>query len=228
MKISLLITLIFFSFVSCVPKTDKSLNEKNKNDIVLNLKQKKDKAIKDSILQIEQSKVLGGIEFGMSKKEFDLAFKKFLYEQRQPDKVLGKDFYEYYIGNYEFNGISFVDLYFEEKLYFLKLYGEYIDWKDYDSKVPKEIKYITDVIKLKYKEPNITNDIPEPYNMNEDYIYVVNSWDVGSKKIEVLVNDQGTWYTVDLRIYQPSIMEKIKKEKEKLEQQNTKENKDVF
>ncbi|NOZ46970.1 MAG: hypothetical protein GXO79_09340, partial [Chlorobi bacterium] len=147
-------------------------------------------------------------------------------ENRKPDDYLGKPYYDYFIGNYEFSQIS--DFYYKDKLFKIIINGKPILWEYFESEVTKEIKAISDVIKSKYGNPTLHYELEPRYKMKKNYTYLINSWTIGEKKIEVRVLDSGTSYWVKTIIKQPKIEYKIQQEKLIKEKAETLKDKNVF
>ncbi len=153
-----------------------------------------EKIRKDSIIAIEQDKVIGNIMFGMTKKDVRTKIEKFRKENRRPNKVLGKPYYDDFIGEYEY--FQILDYYYEGKLYELNINGYLTNWEKYDSEVPRQIRYITDVIIQKYGDPDLHYTLNKAQTTKRIYLpYHVGTW---KKRIEikyqmkeqVIVNDK--------------------------------------
>lgn len=185
-----------------------------------------EKARQDSIIAIEQDKVIGDIMFGMPEKEVKSKIEKFRKENRRSDKFLGEPYYDDFIGEYEYFLIR--DYYYEGKLYELNIIGIPTNWEYYDSEVPRQIRYITDVISQKYGNPDLHSELEQRHKLQEGYTYLLNRWNIGKKRIEIRVSDNGTSYPVIVEIYLPEVREKIIIEREKQEKESANKAKDVF
>ncbi len=185
-----------------------------------------EKARQDSIIAIEQNKVVGDIMFGMQKNEVKSKIEKFRNENRRPDKFLGKPYYDYFIGEYEY--FQILDYYYDGKLYELNINGNPTNWEKYDSEVPRQIRYITDVISQKYGDPDLHYELEPRYKLQKGYTYLINRWNIGKKRIEIRVSDNGTSYPVNVEIFLPEVREKINNEKEQQEKESANKAKEVF
>ncbi|MGB0427898.1 MAG: hypothetical protein ACPGEC_03095 [Flavobacteriales bacterium] len=227
--------IIIFGFLAYgCNQSDKNIEQENKNkqlkqDSITAVKVEQarlEKVRQDSIIAIEQDKVIGDIKFGMTKKDVKLKIEKFKKENRRPDKFLGEPHYDDFIGEYEY--FQILDYYYEGKLYGLNINGNLIDWEKYDSEVPRQIKYITDVISQKYGDPSLHYELPPRYELQKGYSYLINRWNIGKKRIEIKVLDTGTRYPVNVEIFLPEVIEEIKKEREQQEQESVNKAKEVF
>lgn len=248
----ILIGLSVIIFVSCTNFNKNKVHEKMLQDSITNAQNieiEKEKARKDSIhkrelklqkirlsikkdsiTRIEQIKVIGDIKFGMSKNQVVKRIKKFTKENTKfVQKTYKKTSFtvkEHLIGNYRFDYID--GSYYNGKLYELIIHGFPIDWEYFDIVIAKEIEAITNIIKLKYGKPDSHSDIKPRYKYDDNYSYLINSWTIGTKEIEIRIVANKTTYNVRVVINQPEI--EIKIEQEELEQMRleTKKNKDVF
>lgn len=228
----LLLLSLFISFGSCGVKKQKIQEAKEKaiKDSIENVRiieERREKEIKDSIARIEQEKVIGDIVFGINEKEASKKISAFIKNSSRT-KYSDSDLTYPFIGNYEFSPYGSRGYYYDDKLYMLVIQGQVISWDDYENEVPREVRYITDVIKLKYGEPSTRNSIPERYNLEKGDKFLLNSWTVGTKQIDVRLSDSETYYSVDLYIYQPKIVEKRNQENRNAEKATTEKDKNIF
>ena len=235
----LVCTLFLVLFQSCGNNEQKLIREQQeKKDkeirdsitLVEKVQFEKEKATKDSIISIEEQKVIGDIMFGMTEKEVKSEIKDFNKENQKLDdylfKASGKRFYDYFIGNYEYSTVR--GFYYDGKLYKVMITGKPILWDYFDSEVPKNVKAISDVIKAKYGNPSTQSNILPRYQMQEHYTYLVNSWTIGVKEIQVRISDKGTSYWVNTIISMHKIEKRIEHDKIEKEKQSTQKSKDVF
>lgn len=222
-KITLMIFMLLI--LSCKEKVmnDVEIDRIDKiADSIVNSEKEKRK-LPDSIIIIEQEKVIGNIKFGDSEKETKKNLEVFIKKSKRKE-YSNSIFPDCFIGNYKFNGDGVYDLYYKSKIYKLHITGHPILYEDYKSEIPRQIEYIKAVISEKYKEPDITNSIPESFETEKGYTYEVHNWNIGSKKIEISINDKGDHYTVNIEIYQPNIVKIL--EKAQLEEDKNMTNKD--
>lgn len=229
----LIIAIIGMLTLSCNQPNKKSNDKIDQKQIeqdsttLLNIeKKKREKKKRDSILIIEQNKVIGEIRFGMTKNEVNTMIKRFRKKNRRPDKFLGKPYYDDFIGEYEY--FQMTGFYDEGKLYELYIQGVLTDWEDFDRDVSRQTKYISNVIKQKYGEPDLHYDIEPRYKLNKGYSYLISRWIVGTKTIEVRLQDNGTNYPINVSIFLPEVRKKIENKKNQEEKESTEKAKDVF
>lgn len=180
----------------------------------------------DSLILSEQDKVIGNIKFRMSKMKVKTLIEDFKNETKKPDKLLGKPYYDYFIGNYEYFQIN--DYYHNEELYKLEIRGDIILWEDYNSEITDKINSISEVLIDKFGQPETQYPIPEMSRMQKGYTYLIKAWEIGRKKIEVRIDDNGTSYFTSVLIYQPEIEYEIKNEAVAKKDSISKAVKDVF
>ncbi len=180
----------------------------------------------DSLILSEQEKTIGDIKFGMTEKKVKLLIDKFKDETKKPDGILGKPYYDYFIGNYEYSQIN--DFYHNKKLYRLEINGEIILWDNYNLEIVDKINSITEVLKQKFGEPDISHPIPERYQMENGFTYLVRAWNIGQKRIEIRIEDNSTSYFTSVIIYFPAIEKVIEVSNSIKKDSITKANKNVF
>lgn len=219
-KIAFIIFML--CFLSCKEKKMTDAEIDRIVDSITN-SENENKKMPDSIILTEQEKVIGDIKFGDSEKVTKNNLKDFIKKSKRKDH---SDFDElgYFIGNYKFTNSGVYDFYYKSKLYKLHITGYPIQYEEYKSEISRQIESIKSVISKKYKEPDITNSIPESFETEKGYSYEVHSWNIGSKKIEIRINDKGDHYTVNIEIYQPNIVKTL--EKSQLEEDKNMTNKD--
>ena len=176
------------------------------------IENKKEQAKKDSIIHFEQGKVIGDILFGITKKEFDKKENYFRKKCEVIDWVSGGyTSYKYKIGDYKFSQIW--GDYYNEKLYFVQIIGDPIHYEDYKSRMKDQAVAIYQVFNNKYGVPNEDIGIPEWHRTEKGYSYLVSNWIVGTKKIELRVQNDGIYYHLNINIYQPEISTRIEGER---------------
>jgi hypothetical protein len=174
---------------------------------------------------VEQDKVIGDIKFGSTKRTTKKEIDKFIkqYEKKAP----GYSYLTYiYIG--EFQAMQILDFYYDNKLYYLLIQGGTILWEKYDSEIPRQVKFINDVIEQKYGKAHLSNEIEPRHQLQHGYSYLIKRWDIGKKRIEIRIVDSSTSYMVNVDIFQPEIETKINTEKLKKEKESTEKAKEVF
>lgn len=223
-------TIMIFS---CNQKTELNQAELNKKIIADSIAEQKvqeervAQKIKDSIFNAEQDKVIDNILFMISEKEAKEKITEFVEKSKRTKYSNSDDKYPF-IGNYEFRDYGNNGFYYNDKLYMFKIKGKYISWEKYDSEVPKQLGYIKNVIELKYGEPTYSIDIPERYRIDNDKSYVIYSWSIGVKQIDIRLSDEGTYYRINVLIYLPTVVEMITNENEQREKIKSEKDKNVF
>jgi hypothetical protein len=215
---------------SCHQSTVRQYREQQRLDSIAEAKQKEieriEKARQDSIINVEQEKVIGDIKFGMKKIEVNQKISKFKSETARPYEIVGTTFYDYYIGEYKY--FQILDFYYQTKLYEIFIQGNPINWEKFENEIQKQINFISEVIKQKYGPPTFQKILDPIYNLQKGYSYLINRWEIGVKTIEIQVEDNGTYYCVNLVIYQPEIINRLNKEKEEKEKKSTEKAKNLF
>jgi len=231
-KIYIFIFFPIFVF-SCTNKTkitEAQKQEKIIADSIADVNSKKAQIAqqkRDSILDIEQMKAIGDIEFLMSEIETKEKIKEFI-KSSQRTKYSSSDLKYPFIGNYEFSEFGMEGFYNNDRLYMLKITGSGVGWEKYENKIPKELAYIKQVVELKYGEPKITKEIPQRYLINEDENYLMYSWQVGVKSINIVIHDSGQFYRVNVIIYLPSVAKMINEQSQQMQKNMSESDKDVF
>lgn len=204
-----LLTLISIStavFVSC--------NNTPPQDTAVRADSVKNNSVKEEIAEKDQNKVIGNIEFGISKSAFDKKTDKFL---KSSEKVEPNGVGYNWIGDYQFAAIN--GYFHDKKLYYVIVHGWVIDHEDYDTETARTIGILKTMLVKKYGEPTKAEPIPPMYAINEQYRSTVYSWKIGKKNMDIDIKNNGTFYSCDLNIYQPEIQktvndaEKIKADK---------------
>lgn len=183
---------------------------------------------KDNFIIADQNKVIGDIVFGISFEEYKKMKQQFMDKTKNVDWVGsgGYKFYKQNIGDYKFNNI-YGDFY-NEKLYILDVEGDLIHYDKYDIEMPSQVKAIQLPYIEKYGEPNLNFDIPRWHTMDKGYTYLVSSWVIGTKKIELRIKPSGSYNRLIVRIFQPNVVEKIKQEEEIKKDEEVKKAKDIL
>ena len=205
----ILFTILLFS---CKEK-EMTDSEMNKFLDSLDLEDKNINTRKYSIQ--DENKVIDSIQFGNSQKEFKLKFEKFITKNKRKKSSILID-NEPYIGNYKFTECCFVDLYDDNKLYYLQLRGYPISWENYNTEIEQQINYLKEVIIQQYGNPTKSFEIKNRIDVEKGFTYLVSSWSIQTKRIEIRISTIGTSYSVDLFIYKSDVYEKIEAE-EKVE-----------
>ncbi|PKH50837.1 hypothetical protein CXF68_09125 [Tenacibaculum sp. Bg11-29] len=201
----------FFAF----NKLDLSFRElkSNREDIEFihyrDLKAKQ--AREDSIIAIEQNKVIGDIFFGTSLEEYKKKKKLFIKKTKNTGRG-SNGLHKQNIGDYEFNDIY--GGFHNEKLYRIDVLGNGIHYDNYNIEMPKQVEAIKLPYIEKYGKPNIYNEIPKWHRINKGYTYLISSWTVGSKKIELRIEPDGNYNRLLVKIFQPTIANQIKQDEE--------------
>ena len=228
--IIVIFSILAFSCTNKTKITEAQKQEKIIADSIADVNSKKAQIAqekRDSILDIEQMKVIGDIEFLMSETETKEKIKEFI-KKSERTKYSNSDLKYPFIGNYEFSEFGMKGSYNNDKLYMLKITGSGVSWEKYENKIPKELAYIKQVIELKYGEPEINRDIPQRYLINEDENYLIYSWQVGVKSINIVIHDSGQFYKVNVIIYLPSVAKMINERNQQMEKNVSESDKDVF
>lgn len=211
---------MLFIIIGCDKQNNQQLKEETSNNYQFK---------QDSLIKVEQEKVIADIKFGMLEKEVKSKIKKFINDSKKLEYDYGSfKSYDYLIGNYKFSEYGISDYYYENELYRFDINGDLIEWKYFETELREQVKHIYDIIETKYGEPGLSYEIPASYEMSEDYSYLIYQWNVGKKEIAIRVEDSGNNYRVNISIFVSAIVDLLK-EKEKLEEkEKTKSAKEVF
>ena len=196
------------------------------NDYKLLFNKIKQIIIYDSLIHVEQNKVIADVRFGMSKNEVEPKLEIFRKQCRKPSKEFGKDVFNYFIGNFQF--LSIDENYSNGKLYGIYIIGQIIDYKDLDTKLQKQVSAIVDIIKQEYGAFSDSSLIPADYQMKEGNSYLLYKWNIGKKEIDIDITDEESYYHIDIYIFDTHIMNKINEKELLKEIDNTKSAKEVF
>ncbi|MEJ7826882.1 MAG: hypothetical protein WKF91_01755 [Segetibacter sp.] len=218
------ITLLTLALLSC------NTNDTTKNNSSTSLSDTASTQLKkkysDSLIKNEENKALGDINFGMSEKEVKKLIDKFKDNNKRPHKILDEVFYDYFIGNFEFSTIW--DFYHNKKLYQLTVLGDLIMWDNYSKEVSDKISSISNVLSQKFGEPDEEKPIPQSYQMEKGFTYLIKAWNIGKKRIEVRIEDNGTSYSPQAIIFDKTIQELINRQEQAKQDSITKATNDAF
>ncbi len=210
MRIIAIIIFSCFSILGC--QDNASLNSKNNPVILDNLDSLKETETSISNKYISpaiENKILGDINFDDTQNIFTKKFSSFIKNSKQKDsKHLTNN---PQIGNYIFSEFGAVDLYYQDKLYYLRLIGIPINLESYPVEVPEQVNYLSDVIIQQYGQPTVDFQIPDRLEIEKGYVYNVRSWKVGKKNIEIQIQERNYSYTIDLSIYNSVINDLVEK-----------------
>ena len=241
MKKILLINFFLFLVASCIqdsdstdpPKTDAKTNtlkqEQIRRDSLQSIRLEKKriaKMEKDSINSVEEKKVIGPINFGITKSEFNKQYDKFKKTTVKDREVANVTLTDYFIGEYQYGTIH--DMYDDDKLHSVIIRGYPILFEYYDTKAPQQVYKIKEVISKKYSDPIMSRPIKKRYELNSGYSVLVEKWEVGNKEIEIRVSSSGSSYGVDVHIFRSDVINKIEKQKLEDSNEDLEKAKDVF
>lgn len=190
-----------------------------------NLNKPTDTLVSKDTAIIDQYKVIGGIQFGMGETEVNSLIKKFKKETKKASKTFAGE-YDSFIGDYQYTNIN--GFYNQKKLYWLQIRGYPILWEYYNARISNAVKSATDVLVSRFGKPTFSEAIPERYSMQKGFTYTINEWDLGTKKIDIRIEDSETSYSVNIYIYQPEVVKEIEAREKKLSDSTSSASKDVF
>lgn len=164
----------------------------------------KDSLAKAEILKVDENKVLGNIEFGITNKKFEQDLEKFKNSLEHNEfKTL------FVIGSYI---VSDIEGSFENnKLYKLTTSGDFIPYQRYKEELLPQVDILKAMIVKKYGEPHSGSGAPALNQSEKGFSYLAYSWRVGRKTIEIRVTNRDLYFSADLKIFQPEIEELIEK-----------------
>ncbi|OIQ22167.1 MAG: hypothetical protein BM557_01985 [Flavobacterium sp. MedPE-SWcel] len=181
----------------------------------------------NTVIITDEHKVISDINFGDDKNIVTQKLKQFV-KKSERTKFKNYDGKYPFIGDYEFSDYYFDDRYYNNKLYYLIIKGRNIDYDKYKTELRSQLESIKSVIELKYGKPSLNKGLPKMYDIDEEYYYTAYSWRLGAKKIDILIDEEGVDYRVDLRIYQPEILNKVSEERKAKEKETVESAKEVF
>lgn len=227
--VSSIILVIIILIIGCKQGDSLKTKEQNRQDSITTFNEKKRL---DSI-RVEEEKVIGEIKFGMGEKQTKNLWQKFLKENRKPNEFL-KGYYDYYIGDYEIveGSMSLANSlprFRNDSLYYFTIVGQLFSYNEYVVKAPKVLNAISDILTNKFGNPQFEIELPNWYNTDRNYYYVIKYWIIGKKKIEIKLNPSwDTMYSIDVSIYLPEIVDQEKIKEEQEADQKARTGKDVF
>ena len=230
MKHIFYLIIIFIFSVGCDNKPKMTKEEQRVEDSLvkaLNYQILNRDRINDSIAKAEQDKVIGEIEFGMSKKAGEKALNEFI-EKSERKVFENSNYTKPFIGNYEFDKYGTYGFYENDELYMFKIKGVDIEYNKLETDVQYQLDYIREVIELKYGEPYLSYSFPKSYDIDDEKDYTCSIWKVGTKEIIIQIDEEGTDYSVDVLIYQPKVLEKISEKRRAEEFKQAEKAKNTF
>lgn len=168
----------------------------------------------------QKNKIIGTIKFGDSKKVFDKKKAEFIKKSKNKDSEILID-NDPRLGNYIFSEVGMVDLYDDDKIYWLRIIGRPIQWEDYNSLIPDQINALKEVIVQQYGNTDDEHEVIDRLNIEEGYNYNVYGWNIGNKRLEIQVVEKGYYYYVDLLIFDSEVNNRIEKQLDEKKSKNT-------
>ena len=222
-KISIFI-LSALLFAGCQNSSNKSSNSGQLSTIQMDSVKKTE--VEDAKNKaIEQNKVIGGITFGITKKEFEKEKKKFFLETKYKPWT-NSDIERNKIGEYKFDEI---EPYFNEgKLYKVNIKGESVHYEDYKSDLTNQAYALKKMLTGQYGEPKFTDGVPNWASTEKGYYYRAYGWEIGDKEISMRVLNNGIYYKLDLNIVLKSIESEINMKESENKDSTAEEAKKVF
>ncbi|MBG6235858.1 hypothetical protein IWX76_002439 [Pedobacter sp. CAN_A7] len=141
----------------------------------------------------DEIKVIGNINFGISKKEFDKEEQAFMATLDHNEHQT-----TYAIGGYLFSDLSGkFDL---DKLNELNMTGDFIHQDRYEAELLPQVEILKDLVAKKYGEPHQGSGAPAYQNLKKDQSNTAYSWTIGSKIININVVNRKEYSSCDLKI----------------------------
>ena len=156
----------------------------------------------DTLIYNEQYKAIGRIKFGISQEEYQIEKDLFLNDTKKETNINGSTVAKNYIGNFEF--VKMTDYYDSGKLYRLEIQGAPISWDNYETEIHNRISVIQELIAQKFGNPDSDNRIPKMDDLKQGSTYLIRTWNIGDKRIEIQVLDGQTIYIPYIAICQVS------------------------
>lgn len=173
-------------------------------------------SFKDSLIQAEGDKAIGGIKFNTTSEKYNIDKELFLEGCAAPENDLYNGLYA--LGGYRFDLVN-ADFY-KGKLYKIELIGSSLEYAEYPNKMPQQYEALLLLLTKKYGQPTEEHGLPAWSEFSiEHKARACCWWDLGSRTIAVYVVNHGAKYYLNLASVLP---EKVK-EKEASEESKSQE-----
>ena len=166
----------------------------------------------DSFTIKDQEKAISGIMFNISPKKFEKARDSFM-EESAYKKWENSDIKAHKVGEYNFGSVG--GAFDSDSLYHVELKGDYIEYDDYNIKMPDQFDALKKLLTTKYGAGKLDIPLPSWATIDKGYYKVCGRWIIGSKMIEMRVNSTGSYYTLDLVIFKPNVVNRLEEANEK-------------
>lgn len=230
----LLVFVFYFIFLVSCRKENIIVDEKLNNEKLRKIENEIDSlqnirsGLSDSIIKADQNRFIYNINFGDSEYSVNKKLSDF-YKKCAKKKFKDHNELYYFIGNYEFLPENTKCEYYNGGIYKIIIKGHSISYDDYDIEIKNNVEFLSKNIISKYKLPKEEFHIPEKYNIDKNYIYYVKRWNVGLKKIDIIVNKPyNSFYSVDLHIYNKEVDSVLENKDRIIFDKNNSKDKDIF
>lgn len=184
----LTLSIVFALFMACSndPKTTDT-------SAVVDSVSIKDTAATAEFSEADEIKVIGNINFGINKKEFDKEEQAFMatLDHNEHQTI-------YAIGGYLFSDIS--GKFAADKLNELNVTGDFIHQDRYEAELLPQVEILKELVAKKYGVPHQGSGAPAYQNLKKDQTNMAYSWTIGTKVININVVNRGAYSSCDLKI----------------------------
>ena len=211
-RLVFILTVVAVMLAGCNNRTNTNTDTKTNVVVVDSIALKKAELIKN-----EGIKAIGNINFFISKEEFDKQ------ENLFKEQLKTTDIYKngYFLGDYNFWNIT--GSFFNDSLFNVHMIGARIQYDDYNYRMPKQYESLLSILTEKYGLPDEKKELPAWSDMSNNSTWILAEWNLGFKKLFVIINCLGVDYRLDFFYYVPEVANRKKQaEKEQTEQNNHK------
>jgi hypothetical protein len=141
----------------------------------------------------DENKVIGNINFGIDKKQFDKAQAAFMasldHSEFQTTYAIGGYLFSSLTGQFDANQLKEVNT-----------TGDFIHQQRYEAELLPQVDILKDLVAKKYGEPQEGSGAPNYQDIKKDQSHMAYRWTIGSKVISINVVNRGDYSSCDLKI----------------------------
>ncbi|MCZ4224943.1 hypothetical protein [Pedobacter rhodius] len=106
--------------------------------------------------------------------------------------------------------------------------GNIINYEDYKSEFVAQTEALEKILTEKYGSATDGAGVPEWHTTEKGYTYLIYGWDIGTKRIEMRAYNKGIYFSLELHIFKPSVVDKLEKRTEQSNSEAAKKAKDIL
>ena len=141
----------------------------------------------------DENKVIGNINFGIDKKQFEKDEQAFMATLDHNEHQT-----TYAIGGYLFSDLS--GKFDGNKLNELNMTGDFIHQDRYEAELLPQVEILKDLVVKKYGQAQEGSGAPSYQALKKDQSNTAYSWTIGTKVININVVNRGEYSSCDLKI----------------------------